>query len=70
MFRLIKRDVYWCKVREICLSVLQNGKIEDETMMNEAMDKIIDKLNIEIKKDELLYDKIKRVLSIAEKRIT
>jgi len=49
--------------------VLQNGKIEDETMLNEAMDKIIDKLNIEIKKDELLYDKIKRVLSIAEKRI-
>lgn len=62
MYRLIKRDVYWNQIRQVCLAIMQSQKIDDDRNLNDAFDKIIDK-------NSPLCDKINIILTIAEKKI-
>jgi hypothetical protein len=69
MYRQIKRDLYWNQVRQICLSVIQNQKTENNTAINDILDKIIDKNDVKVDKSVSLEDKTKAILSMAEKTI-
>jgi hypothetical protein len=69
MYRLIKRDVYWNHVREVCVAIIQGQKIEDERALNDAFDKIIDKNGLQVNKNSSLFEKIKIILTISEKKI-
>jgi hypothetical protein len=69
MHRLIKRDLYWTHVRQICIAIIQDQKIDDDYILNDAFDKIIDKNGAQIDKNSSLYEKMKTILSIAEKKI-
>lgn len=69
MHRLIKRDLYWTHVRQICIAIIQDQKIDDEHVLNDTFDKIIDKNGAQIDKNSSLYEKMKIILSIAEKKI-
>ena len=69
MYRLIKRDVYWNQIRQVCLAIIQDQKIDDDRNLNDAFDKIIDKNGAQVDKNSPLHDKIKNILSIAEKKI-
>ena len=69
MYRLIKRDLYWTHVRQICIAIIQDQKIDDEHVLNDTFDKIIDKNGAQIDKNSSLYEKMKIILSIAEKKI-
>ena len=69
MYRLIKRDVYWNHIRQVCVAIMQGQKIEDERTLNDAFDKIIDKNGVQVNKNSSLFEKIKIILSIAEKKI-
>jgi hypothetical protein len=48
---------------------MQGQKIEDERTLNDAFDKIIDKNGVQVNKNSSLFEKIKIILSIAEKKI-
>lgn len=69
MYRLIKRDVYWNQIRQVCLAIIQGQKIDDDRKLNDAFDKIIDKNGAQVDKNSPLCDKIKIILTIAEKKI-
>lgn len=69
MHRLIKRDLYWTHVRQICIAIIQDQKIDDEHILNDTFDKIIDKNGAQMDKNSSLYEKMKIILSIAEKKI-
>jgi len=69
MHRIIKRDLYWTHVRQICIAIIQDQKMDDEHILNDAFDKIIDKNGAQVDKPSSLYEKIKIILSIAEKKI-
>jgi hypothetical protein len=43
--------------------------MDDEHILNDAFDKIIDKNGAQVDKPSSLYEKIKIILSIAEKKI-
>jgi hypothetical protein len=69
MYRQIKRDLYWNQVRQICLTIIQSQKKEDDPSVNELMDKIIEKNGVQVDKSITLQEKTYAILSIAEKKI-
>jgi ABC-type branched-subunit amino acid transport system substrate-binding protein len=69
MYRQIKRDLYWNQVRQICLTIIQSQKKDDDRSVNEVLNKIIEKNGVQVDKNVTLQEKTKTILSIAEKII-
>jgi hypothetical protein len=69
MHRQIKRDIYWNQIRQICISIIQNQPVEQDSALTAALDKIIDVNGIKIEKTASFTDKTKILLSIAEKKV-
>lgn len=69
MYRQIKRDLYWNQVRQMCLSIIQRRRKENDPTMNDISDNIIDKNGLDVDKSDSFKEKTKAILSIAEKKI-